>query len=126
MNIGYTLFGVLMTMDTKSKRYKTIKLGNPNQLPSSASDFYPIHRRSLNIYYDNISDINKMFDPLPESVLFNEYLLVSNFSRDDLSLIGHRPDIMNKLQNDDEKTLALYLYKVIQNDPLTTGVRENL
>lgn len=28
--------------------------------------------------------------------------------------------------NEDELTLVRYLYKVVQNDPLTTGVRENL
>jgi hypothetical protein len=113
-------------MSARSKRRKSIKLANPSQLPTSASDFHPIHRRSLNMYYDNVADLDEILDPLPDKITFGDYLLVSNLTRDELLLVGHRTDILSKLQNNDEKTLALYLYKVVQNDPLTTGVRESL
>jgi hypothetical protein len=119
---------VSMNYNTRSGQstLQPTKLNNPKQLPNRASDFYPIHRRSLNIWYENIQNVNEMLNPLPEHIKYSSYLLVNNLTRDELSLVGHRNDILNKLVDNDEKTLALYLYKVIQNDPLTTGVRESL
>lgn len=73
-----------------------------------------------------MKNADDILEPLPADVAINEYLLIRNLSRDELSIIDHNPKIMQKLVDDDEKTLALYLNKVIQNDPLKVGVRENL
>ena len=99
-----------MEYNTRSKRAETgntnkAKLNNPNQLPSSASDFYPIHRRTLNIYYDNVENIGEIIEPLANEAKFGSYLLVNNLTRDELLLVGHRSDIMDKLTNEDEKHL---------------------
>jgi len=112
-----------MSYNTRSGRTPNGKLDDPRQLPNSASEFYPIHRRSLNIQYENVYKIEDILN-IP-SVQYDNSLLIKNLTRDELIIIGHRYDILNTL-NDDEKTLALYLHKVLQNDPYTTGVRENL
>ncbi|KAK9670815.1 hypothetical protein K7432_017420 [Basidiobolus ranarum] len=109
-----------MSYNTRSGRSSSGKLDDIKQLPSSASEFYPIHRRSLNLKYVNADNANILFNVVSPSIKPSNYLLISNLTRDELSLAGHRSDILDKLADDDEKTLALYLYKVIQNDPLTT------
>jgi hypothetical protein len=109
-----------MRMSYNTGRAPSGKLDDPRQLPSNASEFYPIHRRSLNIQYENVHRIENILSAL--SMQYDSSLLLKNLTRDELSIIAHRYDILNSL-NDDEKTLALYLHKVLQNDPLTTGVR---
>ena len=116
---------VTMSYNTRSGRTPSGKLDDPRQLPSNASEFYPIHRRSLNIQYENAPWIEDILGIFPMVMQYDSSLLLKNLTRDELSIIGHRYDILNTL-NDDEKTLALYLHKVLQNDPLTTGVRESL
>ena len=96
--------------------YNTRSLDDPRQLPSNASEFYPIHRRSLNIQYENVHRIENILGAL--SMQYDSSLLLKNLTRDDLSIIAHRYDILNSL-NDDEKTLALYLHKVLTTDVRT-------
>ena len=114
-----------MSYSTRSGRTPNRKLDDPRQLPSNASEFYPIHRRSLNIQYENAYQIKDVLGAFPVGIQYDSSLLLKNLTRDELSIIGHRHDILDTL-NDDEKTLSLYLHKVLQNDPLTTGVRESL
>jgi len=109
--------------NTRSGKIPNGKLDDPRQLPSNASEFYPIHRRSLNIQYENVHQIENILNTL--SVQYEDFLLLRNLTRDKLSTIDHGHDILNTLNNN-EKTLALYLHKVLQNDPLITGVRESL
>lgn len=112
-------------MSSRSGRTPNRKLDDPRQLPNNASEFYPIHRRSLNIQYENAHQIKDVLGALSVSTQYDDSLLLKNLTRDELSIIGHRYDILNTL-NDDEKTLSLYLHKVLQNDPLTIGIRESL
>jgi len=114
-----------MSCNTKSERTSNRKLNDPRQLPSNASEFYPIHRRSLNIQYENSYHIDNILGTLSTKIQYDGSLLLKNLTRDELFIIGHRHNILDTL-NDDEKTLSLYLHKVLQNDPLTTGVRESL
>ncbi len=111
--------------NTRSGQIPIRKLQSPAQLPNRASEFFPIHRRSLNITYESVNNSVKLLEILPDNIEAEEHLFVKDLSRDDLLLVEHREDILSKL-SDNEKTLALYLCKVIQNDPLTTGVRESL
>ena len=112
-----------MSYNTRSRRIPSGKLSDPRQLPSNASEFGPIHRHSLNIHYENVYKIEDILNA--SHVQYDSSLLIKNLTKDELFIIGHKYDILNTL-SDDEKTLALYLHKVLQNDPLTTGVRENL
>lgn len=112
-----------MSHNTRSRRTPNGKLDDHRQLPNNASEFYPIHRRSLNIQYENVYKIEDIVNIPPEQ--YDSSLLIKNLTRDDLIIIGHRYDILNILNNN-EKTLALYLHKVLQNDPYTTGIRESL
>ncbi|RHZ52877.1 hypothetical protein Glove_456g5 [Diversispora epigaea] len=107
-------------------KFKQGKLKDPNQLPSSASDFYLIHRKALNIHYQNIYSAKEIFDSLPEDIKINNDLLVSDFTKDDLLLAKPGSSILKKLNNNTERSLALYLNKVVINNSLTTGIQETL
>ncbi|CAG8515778.1 6943_t:CDS:1 [Diversispora eburnea] len=84
----------------------------------------PIHREALNIYYENICLANEILDPLPESIEINNNLLVGNLTKEDLLLAKLGSSTLNKLNNDDERTLALYLNKVVINDNQSIGVQK--
>jgi hypothetical protein len=114
-----------MAYYTRSGRTPNGKLDDPRQLPTNASEFYPIHRRSLNIFFANANQLEDMLGALSFDLHYDNSLLLRDLSKDELSIITLKQDILRNL-NDDEKTLSFYLHKVIQNDPLTTGVRESL
>ncbi|KAF0373746.1 hypothetical protein F8M41_012988 [Gigaspora margarita] len=92
------------------------KLKDPEQLPDSASLFLPIYREALNIYYTNINSANELFDPLSENIQINNDLFVGNLTRKELSVAIPGSPILNKLNNDNELSLAIYLNDVILNE----------
>lgn len=61
------------------------KLDDPRQLPSNASEFYPIHRRSLNINYGNAHQIEDMLGALSVGMQYDVSLLLKGLTRDELS-----------------------------------------
>ncbi|RHZ61169.1 hypothetical protein Glove_349g55 [Diversispora epigaea] len=99
------------------------KLKDPNRLPNSAKLFLPIHRKALNMHYQNVYSAEEIFDP-PENIKINNDLLVGDFTKDDLLIAKPGSSILNKLNNKFERTLARYLNEAITNDSLTTGVRK--
>ncbi|RHZ59538.1 hypothetical protein Glove_363g14 [Diversispora epigaea] len=99
------------------------KLKDPNQLPSSASNFKKIHREALNIHYKNVYSANEILNPLPENFKINNDLFVSNFTKEDL-LTFPGSSIWQKLANDEERSLAKYLNDAILNEQLSKKIRE--
>src|SRR5690348_6763371 len=104
---------------TRSGRIPTNKLDSINQLVNSASDFKPIHRRSFNINFVGIAqpELTHIFAPLKDKNDIPLHMYVGNLTKEELMIIHRNKSIMNRLQNEDEKTLALYLNEVILNDP---------
>src|SRR5262249_12467789 len=104
-------------VETRSQKtaMDTNKLGKPKQILSSTGDFRPIDVRSLNICYINAQSPDDLFKPLPSNIQTPEYLLVQNLSRDQLTLASDDSYITKQL-NDDEKTIAKCIYKVLQNE----------
>lgn len=99
------------------------KLTNLSLLPNSTSGFNPLHRRTLNILYENTTDVEQLFQ-IKDELKFNESLLVRNLIRKEIRTIDEDNELLEKL-NDEEKSTALLLNKVISHDPLKISVRES-
>ncbi|CAG8845542.1 40558_t:CDS:1, partial [Gigaspora margarita] len=100
------------------------KLKSPEQLPGNASIFLPIHREALNIHYKNINSANEIFDPLSENIRINNDLFVGNLTRKELLAAIPGNPILNKLNNNDELSLAMYLNDVLLNEKQSKEIRE--
>lgn len=100
------------------------KITNLSLLPSISNAFTSIHRRTLNITFENGDYPERIFGKMVEKPNYDPKLLVANMIRSDLRVIDERLDILNKL-DDDEKSIALSLNKVILHDPLKVSIRES-
>lgn len=110
-----------MIPDTTSSHLR--KLTNLSVLPSQTSGFNPLHRRTLNIVYENTTDLDQYFES-KEEAKYDESLAIKSLSRNELRVIDERLDLLSQL-NEEEKTLALLLNKVISHDPLKISIRES-
>ncbi|RHZ46054.1 hypothetical protein Glove_637g4 [Diversispora epigaea] len=97
-------------------KFRKNKLKNFQKLLNSTKLFLPIHREALNINYKNVYLADEIFDPLSENIKINNDLLISNYTREDLLSIKPGSFILEKLNNDTERTLTQYLNEVIINN----------
>lgn len=102
------------------------KLINISLLPSTTNLFTSIHTRSLNINYENVRNSNEILEPIVEKdkLIFHNSLLIKNLKRNELTTLDENDDLLNTL-NDEEKSMAIYLNKVILHDPLKISIRES-
>ncbi|CAG8763511.1 24663_t:CDS:1, partial [Gigaspora rosea] len=72
----------------------------------------------------NVNSANEIFDLLSENIQINNDLLVSNLTRQDLSSAVPESPILKKLNNEYERSLALYLNRIILNETPESKYRE--
>jgi len=93
-------------------------------LTTQGGEFKTLHRRLLHIAFHNAESIDDVVGP-SSNIGYPRHMLVGGLERADLFSVRDNPNVLNNLENDDERTFALYLYQVIVNDVLRTGVRES-
>lgn len=109
-------------METRSAIYDRSKLLDPKHLPSSTSDFKPIDVRSLNIYYVNAINADELFDSYSYNLQIPNYLMIRGLGKNELLLLS--PELLQSL-DDDERTTAKYLSKILRNELQTIETRES-
>jgi hypothetical protein len=102
------------------------KLASISLLPSTTNLFTSIHTRSLNINFENVRTSNEILEPITdrEKLTFDSSLLIKNLKRNELTTIDENDELLNTL-NDEEKSMAIYLNKVILHDPFKVSIRES-
>ncbi|RHZ71440.1 hypothetical protein Glove_258g45 [Diversispora epigaea] len=105
---------------------KFSKFKDPKKLPNNAKFFLPIHRKALNINYKNVYTADEIINSFPDKFKIDNDLLVSNFTREDLLSTEPGSFILEKLNNNKEKSLAIYFNEVLFNDQLTEDIQETL
>lgn len=103
--------------------WRTMKHKSTKNLSLRASRFKPIDRESLNVSFEDAVHSSEVVGHIKGT--YAKHLLVGNLGWDELKSIRNRPDILHKLNNNQERTLAVHLHKVILNDPLRTGVKDS-
>ncbi|RHZ47963.1 hypothetical protein Glove_564g43 [Diversispora epigaea] len=117
-NVIPTMVSYKIKSGSKFSKFKDSK-----KLPNNAKFFLPIHRETLNISYKNVYTVDEIINSFPENKIDND-LLVNNFTRKDLLSAEPGSFTLEKLNNDNEKSLAIYLNEVLFNDRLTQDIQE--
>lgn len=96
------------------------RLQSPDQLSSCTSDFRPIDARSLNVRYIDTEDLDDLLIPLATNVQRPRHLLIRNLNKDHI-LAADRFDELD----DDERTVAEYLRRILLNELPGAETRES-